>query len=241
MPTVPKWVADAMESVFSGKNRKVVVSDIVYLNPFIKKITFTGDIANVRFKIGWAVIIRVDDTNFRNYTPSYWNSETGVFEVIFHQHGNGPGSNYISGLKLNDTVSIGLPRGFDFYKKEHKYHFFFGDETTLGFFESLKNVIEENSQNYIGILELDKNTLNYAIKTNCVLDIVSASSEKAQNAILLLKNLPDTVWELWRNGVFYLIGNGKSIQNFRKALKEKGVSGRNIITQPYWVEGKIGL
>lgn len=241
MPTVPKWVADAMESVFSGKSRKAVVSDIVYLNPFIKKITFKGDITNTRFKVGWAVFIRVDDTNYRNYTPSYWNSETGVFEIIFHLHGKGPGSHYIDGLKLNDTVSIGLPRGFDFYKKDHKYHFFFGDETTIGFFESLKRAIEENNQNYIGILELDKNTLNHEIKTNCVLDRVVSTGDKAQNAIQILENLQETVWELWKNGMFYLIGNGKSIQNFRKALKEKGVSGRNIITQPYWVEGKTGL
>ena len=241
MPKVPKWVADAMESIFSGLSREVIITDIEHLNPFIKKITFKGDIKNVKFKIGWAVAIRVDDTNFRNYTPSYWNGETGIFEIIFHLHGNGPGSHYIFGLQVNDTLNVGLPRGYDFYRKEHNYHFFFGDETTIGFFESLKNVIEENSQNYIGILELDNSTLQHGIKTECVLDTVSASSNKAENAIALLKNLPQQVWELWKNGAFYLMGNGKSIQNFRKALKEKGVSSRNIITQPYWVEGKIGL
>src|SRR5687767_6973610 len=132
MPKVPKWAADAMESLFKGRACNVVVSEITYLNPHIKKIGFKGDLTSVKFKPGQAIFIRVDDTNFRNYTPSLWDSAKGVCEVIFYLHGNGPGSDYISNLNLNDVISIGLPRGFDFYKKDHKYHFLFGDETAIG-------------------------------------------------------------------------------------------------------------
>ena len=241
MPKLPKWIADTMENVFSSMARKVIISDIVYLNPLIKKITFKGDLKNIKFKIGQALLLRVDDTNFRNYTPSYWDSSAGICEVIFHLHSNGPGSKFITDLKLNDTLIMGLPRGFDFYKKNYKYHFFFGDETTIGFFESLKQVIEENGQNYIGVLEVNKETLNSEIKTKCMLDIVPASVNKAENAILFLNSLDEAVWNLWKTGVFYLMGNARSIQNFRKALKEKGISSKDIITQPYWMEGKIGL
>lgn len=241
MPKVPKWAADAMESLFSGKARKVVVSEIVYLNPYIKKITFKGDFTNVKFKTGQAIVIRVDDTNFRNYTPSDWSSADGICEVIFHLHGNGPGSKYISDLALNDTLSIGLPRGFDFYKKEYKYHFFFGDETAIGFFKSLKHAIEENGQNYLGILEVNNDSLHIQTDFEGLLDVVPNSGIKAESAIFFLENLHESVWQLWKNSMFYLIGNARSIQNFRKALKAKGVSSRNIITQPYWMEGKIGL
>lgn len=241
MPKVPKWVADVLENVFSGFNRKVIVAEINHLHPFIKTIKFRGDLSGVNFKPGQAISIRVNETNFRNYTPSFWDSENGVFEVIFHLHGNGPGSSYIDGLELDDLVNIVLPRGLDLYKKEYEYHFFFGDETTIGLFKSLKQVIEENGQNYIGILELNEDTMHYELKTRYGLDIVSSSINKAQNAISFLQNLPDRVWKLWQNGSFYLMGNGRSIQNFRKALKEKGVNSRNIRTQPYWVEGKIGL
>ena len=241
MPKVPKWIADAMEGVFSSYSRKVVVSEISYLNPYVKKITFRGDFTNVKFKTGQAMILRVDDTNYRNYTPSYWNSALGICEAIFHLHGNGPGSKYIGNLKINDSLSMGLPRGFDFYKKEYKYHFFFGDETTIGLFESLTQVIEQNGQNYLGVLELNEETRLAEIKTNCLLDVVAASVNKAENAILFLEHLPAPVWNLWKTGIFYLMGNGRSIQNFRKVLKEKGISSRNIVTQPYWVEGKFGL
>jgi len=230
-----------MESLFSGQLRKVTVSEVIYLNPYLKKITFKGDLKNITFKTGQAIFLRVDATNFRNYTPSSWNSDTGTCEVIFHLHGNGPGSTYVAGLKINDELNIGLPRGFDFYKKDYKYHFFFGDETSLGFFKSLKHVIEANGQNYTGVLELNPVSIHSQLDFGCTLDVVPTSEQKAQHALVFLGSLHESVWQLWKNGMFYLMGNAASIQNFRKALKVKGVSSRNIITQPYWMEGKIGL
>jgi NADPH-dependent ferric siderophore reductase len=241
MPRVPKWVANAMETVFSSQIRKVVVTEIIYLNPHIVKVSFKGNLEKIKFRSGQAIAIRVNETNFRNYTPSHWDSKEGIFEVIFHLHGNGPGSQYISSLKLNDTLSIVLPRGFDLYRQDHKYHFLFGDETTIGLFKSLQHKIEENDQEYIGILELNQTTLSFKIDAISGLELVSVSDNKAQNAISLLEKLPEQVWQLWRNGAFYLMGNGRSIQRFRNALREKGVNIKNIKTQPYWMEGKFGL
>lgn len=242
MPKVPKWAADAMESLFSGMFRKMTVSDITYLNPCIKKIVFKGDLKKVKFKTGQAIVIRVDDTNVRNYTPSFWSSNEGFCEVIFHLHGNGPGSAFIERLALNDELNIGLPRGFDFYKKDYRYHFFFGDETTVGLFKSLKHRIEENNQDYIGVLEFSDTTLRSETNLECMLGLVQSSGRyKAEQATLFLENLDEKVWQLWKDGIFYLMGNGRSIQNFRKALKEKGIGSKQILTQPYWVEGKTGL
>lgn len=242
MPKVPKWAADAMESLFSSMFRRMTVSEMTYLNPGIKKIVFKGDLQNVKFKTGQAIAIRVDDTNVRNYTPSFWSSAEGICEVIFHLHGNGPGSAFIEQLALNDELNIGLPRGFDLYKKDYRYHFFFGDETTLGFFKSLKYTVEENNQHYMGVLEFNDATLRSETNLECLLDIVPGSgSHKAEQAVLYLESLDEKVWQLWKDGMFYVMGNGRSIQNFRKALKEKGISNRQIMTQPYWVEGKTGL
>lgn len=116
-------------------------------------------------------------------------------------------------------------------------------------FESLQRLIEENNQEYIGVLELNretlnfnaKGTLNFAAKGTLGLEVVNSSVDKAQKAIAFLDKIPERVWELWKDGAFYLMGNGRSIQKFRNALKEKGVKVRNIKTQPYWIEGKCGL
>jgi NADPH-dependent ferric siderophore reductase len=241
MARVPEWVANAMEHIFNGSIRKVQVSKITYESPCIVKMTFKGSFCNVNFKVGQAISIRVNETSYRNYTPSYWNSENGVFQVVFHLHGGGPGSNYISQLQINDTITVVLPRGFDVYRAEHKYHFLYGDETSIGLFESLQRVIEENGQEYIGILELNKESTELKTNGTLGLEIIDSSVEKAQKAIALLDKIPQRVWELWKDGAFYLIGNGRAIQKFRNALKDKGVKFKNIKTQPYWIEGKCGL
>ncbi|WP_157886054.1 siderophore-interacting protein [Chryseobacterium glaciei] len=230
-----------MELTFSSKICKVSVASIIETSPNIKTITFKGTVPNVKFRIGQAIIIRVDDINYRNYTPSKWDSELGTFEVVFHIHGNGPGSHFISNLKISDKVTVGMPRGFNIYKKEAKYHFFFGDETCISVFKILKDEINNDDNNYLGILELDAVSTKELNKIGLIVDIVPKSIDKAKFALEALNKLDGKVWDLWQNGYFYLMGNAKSIQTFRQALKEKCVQSKNIYTKPFWADGKVGL
>lgn len=230
-----------MELAFSSKICKVSVVSTEMTSLSIKTILFKGTFPNVKFKIGQAITIRVDDLNYRNYTPSKWNSDIGTFEVVFHIHGNGPGSNFIKKLNTGDQLSVGLPRGFNIYKQAAKYHFFFGDETCIGIFKSLKDEINNDENNYLGILELDQLSIEAIKSAGLMLDTVPKSIKKAEFAIASLNKLNDRIWDLWQNGYFYLMGNAKSIQAFRTALKKKGVQSRDIYTQPFWADGKIGL
>jgi len=241
MNSMPKIIGDFMELAFSSKICKVKVTDTKMLSKNIKRIRFKGHFPHINFKIGQAIIIRIDDTNYRNYTPSKWNSEKGTFEVIFHIHKNGPGSYFVENLKPDDQITVGMPRGFEFFKKEEKYQFFYGDETCISVFKSLKDEINANENNYLGILELDPDDMEVADKLGFSVDIVPKSANKAEFAIETLNKLDAKIWDLWQNGQFYLMGNAKSIQAFRKVLKEKGVLNKKIYTQAYWAEGKIGL
>lgn len=241
MSSMPKIIGDFIEITFTNKICKVNVTTIETPGPNIKIIHFKGVFPHVKFKLGQAIVIRIDDTNYRNYTPSKWNSETGTFEVIFHIHHNGPGSKFVDNLKLNDQITVGLPRGFKIFNKEAKYHFFFGDETCISVFKSMKDEINRTENNYLGILELDELSVSIPEKLGLNVDIVPKSINKAESAIKALQNLDAEIWDLWKNGFFYLMGNAKSIQAFRKALREKGISNKNIHTQPYWAEGKAGL
>lgn len=74
-----------------------------------------------------------------------------------------------------------------------------------------------------------------------MVDTVAKAAGTAEFAIEALNKMEAKFWDLWKDGYFYLMGNAKSIQNFRKALKEKGVQSRNIYTQPYWADCKVGL
>lgn len=241
MNSMPKIIGDFMELAFSNKICKVSVTGTEMISPHVKIVTFKGVFPHVKFKLGQAIVIRIDETNYRNYTPSKWNSKTGTFEVIFHIHNNGPGSECIKNLKPNDIITVGLPRGFNVYNPEAQYHFFFGDETCISVFKSMKEEINRTENNYLGILELDELSVKVPEKLGLIVDVVPKSTNKAAFAIESLHKLDTKIWDLWQSGQFYLLGNAKSIQAFRKALKEKGISSKNIYTQPYWAEGKIGL
>ena len=241
MPKLPKWIGDFMESSFVNKFCNVRVIYTEYLNVNIKRIRFEGDFSNIKFREGQAIIFRINDNEFRNYTPSLFDAEAGICEVLFHLHGNGPGSNFIDALKFGDQLSMGMPRGFSILRQTSKYHFFFGDETTIGLFKSLKDAIDVEEQNYIGVLEMDKDLEAIPEKLGLMLDVVPKSLSPAETAIKFLNELDESLWNLWKTGSFYLMGNAHSIQNFRKALRIRGIANAQIVTQPFWVEGKSGL
>ncbi|WP_449398980.1 FAD-binding oxidoreductase [Chryseobacterium wanjuense] len=93
---IPKW----MIGLFGNKlSPNVKVVETTFLSPQVKKISFQGDVSDWDFSIGYASVIRVSETEFRNYTVAYHDKENGVFDIIFHLHGNGTGSKFIERLK----------------------------------------------------------------------------------------------------------------------------------------------
>src|SRR5690554_5766473 len=132
MPRVAKWLGDAMEDIMTSKMPLMKVLETAYINQNIKRIRFKGDISRMTFKPGYAVLIRVSDTEFRNYTVSFNDPENGILEIIFHVHGQAPGSLFMDSLNVGDEIRISMPRGKNHYDPTVKQQLIFGDETSLG-------------------------------------------------------------------------------------------------------------
>jgi hypothetical protein len=64
---MPKWIGDWLESSAGPRLR---VLETVYVTPAIKKIRFQGNISKMNFLVGGASVIRVSETEYRNYTVS---------------------------------------------------------------------------------------------------------------------------------------------------------------------------
>lgn len=241
MPQMPKWIGDAVETIFGAKMPLVTITETAYIHQHLKRIRFEGNFDNISFRTGQPVAIRIDDRNYRNYTPSFFDKAKGICEILFHLHGKGPGSEMADQLHKGDTLRMTTPRGRNLYQPDSSYHFFFGDESTLGLFKNLKDKINEEEQNYIGVLELGEEMMDVPDKLGLMVDCVPRTDKQAELAVQYLRELDDVLWNLWKGGTFYLAGNARSIQEFRRALILKGVSSTQIIIQPYWVEGKVGL
>lgn len=242
MPNVPKWVADQMENLLSSKYLDVEVTETVKYSPEIKKIMFRAKLDRIDFYPGSSMVFRTSDRELRHYTPSIFDRETGIFEVLFHIHGNGPGSSLADRLSPGDRLKVSAPGGKKLYDKDKTFHFFFGDETSLSFYAALLTEINKNNQWARGIFELNEinrdipGGLGYDVKT-----VLRTPEEPGREAILLLEECITAKPELFKQSVFYLTGNIASVQKFRAVLKKHGVSSKNIKLQGYWAEGSIGL
>lgn len=82
--SIPKWVSNLFGS---SMRPNVKVMETHYLSPQVKRIHFQGDISRWNFTIGFASVVRVSETEFRNYTIACHDKKNGLFDIIFHIHG----------------------------------------------------------------------------------------------------------------------------------------------------------
>lgn len=233
--SLPKWVIN----LFGNSMRpNVKVLETSYLNSQIKKIRFQGDISKWDFQIGFACVVRVSETEFRNYTVAYHNTDNGIFDFVLHIHGNGVGSQYLDNLKEKDELFISPPRGKSLYDPSIKNQFFFGDETSLGVAYALMLLLKKNNHQFQFYFELDEEnkTIPELLGLENFTVFPKKNSFRNENWI---NDLPLFQTDEWNTANFAVVGNVKSVQTFRKVLKDK--TQGNIYSQGYWLEGKKGL
>ena len=233
--SIPKWIGNLFEGTLSP-NVKVIQT--TYLSPQIKRIRFHGKVSNMKIQIGYANVIRVSETEFRNYTVAHHDIENDIFDIIFHIHGNGVGSKYIDSLTTNDEVYISPPRGKKMYEPAVKRQFIFGDETSLGFASSILPSLKKRDHQYQFCFELDKENFNVPQLLGLEDFLLFPKTDSASSEIWI-NELPIFETDNWREANFILTGNVSSVQTFKKVLKAKK-AGR-ILSQGYWLEGKKGL
>lgn len=232
---MPKWVGDWLESA-SGP--RLTVLETTYITPAIKKIRFQGDISKMNFLIGGASVIRVSDTDYRNYTVASYDIQKGILEIIFHIHGNGVGSRYIDSLKTGDALYISTSRGRAAYDPKVKRYLIFGDETSLGLACSLLHFLKINEHHFHFYFELDEANKNAPQSLGLEKFTVFPKQGLFKNE-QWIKDVPVFGVDGWQAANFVLTGNAASVQTFRKVLKNT-VTGK-VFAQGYWLTGKKGL
>lgn len=242
MPNVPKWMADIMVSALRSKMPSFRVADVCNISPNIKSILLEGNLDNLNFEPGYAIAIRVSPTAFRHYTPSFVDYKEGVFQVLAHIHGNGPGAAYLDTLQPGATLQIANPTGKRVYHPDVDHYVFFGDETALGLATMLQYHFREHRNNFHFLLELENQ--HFQLPKDLGLsnyDILNKGKLMEPDDITGIPALTHKNQSPWSTARYILAGNARSIQRMRKQLKHQKVPSRQIITQAYWAHGKSGL
>jgi len=243
MPSVPKWFADTLEKVTSKHYHPVTVTHTMYYTPELKLVRFEGEINSAVFVPANVVEFRVSDTEYRHYTPSLYDAESQVCEVIFYLHGKGIGSRWAENLKKGDSMKLMGPGGRMSYQPGFDRHFVFGDETSLGLMRCMANAAQQYDHAFFGLTELEEEHVDWVryLDIRDVMTTGSSMANPAQPAIELIDRWEGPFWEKISTTCFYLTGRARSIQQLRQFLLLKGVGSRQIKTYPYWAEGKKGL
>ncbi|RRB04643.1 siderophore-interacting protein [Larkinella rosea] len=237
MPKIPKMVADAMESVFKSLIHSVEVQEVDYIHPKFKKIVFAGDnLKGLKYRPGWEIEIRVSDTDFRHYTPSFFDSAEGICAVLIYLHGLGPGSDWADSLQPGNRVKLIGPGRKIELDTSHQNYVFLGDETTIGLFLELQRGLAPH-QKLNGVIEVDACLGELPRMAGLRLDAAQRTKKPGEALLEWLDIKIDNL----RQSVFYVSGHAQTIQQIRRYLKEQGVSSRQLITRPYWADGKRGL
>lgn len=240
MPSLPKWINDTVENVWSSKFKDCKVIHIETIPGNLRWVRFETDLQDIQSEPAYAIGIRINDRDFRNYSPFNFNREAGTFEVLFHLHNDSAvGSRFATHLSVGDSIKVLMPRGKRFFEPDAKIHFSIGDETSLGSSLSIKEAVEENGSLFICLHELEEsqtlenlNLYGYHSPKNSTMRIIEALTD-------FLREEKEAIYN--DDAVFYLTGNGSRMSLIRKFLKAKGVSPRCIRSQAYWIEGKKGL
>ena len=233
--SIPKWVSN----LFGNTMRpNVIVLETHYISAHIKRIRFQGDISKWNFHIGYASVIRVSETEFRNYTIGYHAKEKGIFDIIFHIHGNGVGSQYIKSLKIGAEIFISPPRGKLLYEPNIKPQFVFGDETSLGLACASLPILKQYGHQFQFCFELDDANKDAPELLELENYTVFPKSNLFKNE-KWIHELPIFETSGLETSAFILTGNVQSVQTFRKVLKKAPVG--KIFSQGYWLAGKKGL
>jgi NADPH-dependent ferric siderophore reductase len=232
---MPKWMGDWLESAVGPRLK---VAAVTYITPQLKRISFRGNMEKMDTLPGGASVIRVSDTDYRNYTPAFCDVPGESMEMVIHIHGGGVGSAYIDDLEPGDELYVSYPRGRKAYDLKAQQQIIFGDETSLGLACALQPLLKAQGQSFRFLFELD--AVNQQAPALLGLENCSVFPKKG---LFWQASRIETLLNEYGSGLegasYILTGNVQSMQAFRKALK--GRTEGEIFTQGYWLEGKKGL
>lgn len=176
----------------------------------------------------------------RTYTPIEWNSVEGRTRIVAFLHGNGPGSEWASSVKPGALCQFIGPRASLDFTANKGQTIFFGDETSIG-----AAVAHERSSNYA--------EWRYLFEVSSL----PGSQEVIERLVLkdakLIAKLPRAghLFEVERLMMeadmvapaahWIFTGNAQSIQELKKALRNRHLTPTRASAKAYWAYGKKGL
>ncbi|GAA2687877.1 MULTISPECIES: siderophore-interacting protein [Actinosynnema] len=174
----------------------------------------------------------------RSYTPLALDPATGTAQILWHVHGNGPGSDWAASAVEGTPCRVVGPRRGVRLPASHGALVLFGDETSFS-----TAVAVHRARDARVVLEVESVEESRAVLGGWfgLVDVVLVAREPGDAH---LAEVERAVLAAQGGGVDVapvLTGKASSVQRLHRALRGAGVQGRRISGVPYWAPGKKGL
>lgn len=241
MARFPKFLAEMSER----RGFATTVTGVERPSPGLLRLTFEGAELRTRpFAPCDVTAFRINDKEFRHYTPEAVDHEAGRATILFHVHDApiAPGMRFVEELEVGGEATwCGMASARAFRWTSPTGFLAMGDVTTLGLMVGLAERARVEGRESLIVVEVKEAELPYVrtLLPNAV--VLSATDEPGQALRLWLGEATREVAELAPRAA-YLAGHGGSIQEQRALLRGvHRVDRRLVHTQPYWSTGKVGL
>jgi NADPH-dependent ferric siderophore reductase len=213
------------------------VADVAEITPRMRQIRLAVP-AGVSWIPGQQIRVRVRG-GLRTY--SIWSGSGGELELCVLDHGDGPGTQWVRGLRAGDGVQFRRPEGRLVLAPSAAYHLFAGEETASVAFGPMLGALPAAAAVH-GVIEVAEETDRLPLPRSAELTwryrgpAVSAASSPGLVEAVRALDLPDSP------GVAYLAGEARTCQAVRLYLvRERGWPRRSVVVKPFWTPGKRGM
>lgn len=238
MPTVPATLAGSAERLFG---RPATVRTVTDLSPTLRRVRLDVPAFVGRPWVrGQEVEFRVAPRELRHYTLAQVDERSGVVEILFALHADGPGTSWARALAAGARVEV-LGPGGGVRRRAGERELFLGDATALGLFSALI----PTAGSARGAVEVPAGDVAAATALVPELDVVVAGAEPGTALRAWLHEQHPPVATAGGGAGLperaCLAGHGRTIQALRSRLRLLGVSRSACVTKLHWETGRRGL
>lgn len=221
----------------------VAVKSVENVSRNFRLITLHADaFGKVTWKPGEKVQINTGNWNVRTYTPLSMDKESKELKILAFLHGNGPGSKWASQVKAGDSSQILGPRSSLSLPDQTSSLVLFGDETSLAVAATFRKHLGEAARYHFVFEVADPEECQKLCERIGILQgstFVKKTPDRSHLAEVSLGL--KKAFESQGAEQVVLTGDGLSIRDLSKKLREGGISSTKIKAKIYWSEGKEGI
>lgn len=173
--------------------------------------------------------------SLRTYTPTSWDTDRGVTELIAYTHGSGPAAHWFEQVTEGQTCEVFGPRRSIDLRDATGPALFIGDESSVALACALRTVTDDVTHVFEARDPAGLTTVLGQLGITDRIDVVAKSADRAD----LLRQARDAVMQ--EPYTLIVTGDAATVHAVRRDSRGWERKPRQVKGKAYWAEGRTGL